>query len=282
MNVRIKSKDKFSYKLFADWLKTKKARKRLLVVGLLLFILSFSMIPIWLFEFPTGYTIEGHFVWEDKPLYSLAGFDFWVDVDLAGYEIELWDDGVLIGTATTDINGNVQFYAPDGSSVYQLKINGYTYSVVDFDTTVEGWMPPDAKAVTFYFADSGVLIANQDIDILFNNGTWNVLGTITTDGSGMAYIYLIDGLYSVYVANMTFTVDLTNGMSSDIPSVLYVEPYVSMVSMLIIILFIIYYLEKESRIKLINKSKRNLKKIRQYDNTEKQKRRNSSFKSPFF
>lgn len=261
--MKEKSNKKYSYKSFSEWLKSRKYRKRLGAVLLLLFIISFGFFPYWLFKFPTGNLIEGTFDWEDDM------YGYWVDEAVVGYTVELWDDGVMISSAITDALGEVSFYVPDMTSTYQLIFsNGLTFAVVDADVDgyfdlIDGVMPMDTKVVEVRFQTTEELAINTDIDIFrFDGIDWILIGTQTTNGVATTPIYLIDGDYQIGLT--TFTVDLHASFSSDIPAIFYLEPIGQIISICIIIMFLLF--GKKSRIISINKSVRNLKEIKRFIN----------------
>ncbi len=271
MFEKIKSKDKYSYKSFTEWLKTKKARKRLLVIAMLLFIIGFSFFPYWLVEWDNDKSIDVELEWNNG---------LWIygdNYNAEGIEVRLYDGLTLIDTTYSLADGTAQFFVDEFLSTYEVRIyhrgmEAYTLSVVDIDADgrfdlltqlIQGYrLEPSA---VFMWQGGSNLVNLTDIDVYMWNGTaFELLGTFTTqaDGTPLATMDFIYGTYRFAVSGYESVVDYvfdSDTTSMSFPTPIYIESIFMLISSIGIISLIIWKESHESQI-IVNKSVRNLRK----------------------
>ncbi|KKM72012.1 hypothetical protein LCGC14_1424780 [marine sediment metagenome] len=215
-----KSNKKYSYKLFSEWLKTR--RRRLGAVLLLILVISFSFFPFWLWQFESkDISIEQYVEW--------GGLSFdGVNTPAENIEVRLYEGATLLGTAYTDVSGMAIFFvdsweanATYNTVIFHNNAEGYPNTVVDLDNDGEYDLITEVgfNSLRINFASlvqwsTAIPIGLATIDI-YQDGVY--LGDFTTDASGLteANLMLVYGEYSFLyggqwsIANITMDKNTT-------------------------------------------------------------------------
>lgn len=270
-----KSKEKsYSYKPFAEWIKSKKHKKVLIIVIALICIISFTPI-IWLFHKKAGNIITVDLDWMDTLLF---GTD--IPVTDGGYAVRLYEDDVYIsGQMCT--SGTVTFFANSLTASYQVRIYQYQLDanpdlheiivdVVDldldgvFDLVEIDLVPLTIASQIRWDRPDNLEIISQDFDLLMYNGiSWDIIGTVTTDAFGFVNFEVIGGEFMLQ-GQITPSIINDNLMHySTYTDTILIEPIVMLISSIVIILILIIGMKEP--IIFANKSVRSLKKTKGYD-----------------